>query len=111
MKQPSLTRVLPIYYQRKAVYRWVYETQEYCEDWQYDIYNDLLEEGVIKETVNGATFVKDYLFTSKSKNRTSLSLTAGVILCGSRNGWEYWTDSNNKRLNDDLELKKRLTNR
>ena len=88
-----------------------YETQEYCEDWQYDIYNDLLEEGVIKETVNGATFVKDYLFTSKSKNRTSLSLTAGVILCGSRNGWEYWTDSNNNRLNDDLELKKRLTNR
>ena len=29
MRQPSLTRVLPTYYQRKAVYRWAYETQEY----------------------------------------------------------------------------------
>ena len=87
-----------------------YDMQEYCEDWQYDIYNDLLEEGVIKETTVGATFVKDYLFTSKNKNKTALSMTAGVILCGSRNGWEYWTDSNSIRLNDDVELKKRLTN-
>lgn len=86
-----------------------YDMQEYCEDWQYDIYTDLLEAGVIKETAVGATFVKDYLFTSKNKNKTALSLTAGLILCGSRNGWEYWTDSNSTKLNEDVELKKRLT--
>ena len=86
-----------------------YDNQEYCEEWQYDIYNDLLEEGVLKVTTEGAIFIKDYLFPSKTKNRTALSLTAGLILCGSRNGWEYWTDSNNKRLNDNIELKQRLT--
>lgn len=88
-----------------------YENQEYCEDWQYDIYNDLLDDGIIKETTNGATFVKDYLFTAKTKNRTALSLTAGVILCGSRNGWDYWYDSSKNKLNEDVELKNRLTNR
>lgn len=88
-----------------------YENQEYCEDWQYDIYNDLLDDGIIKETTNGATFVKDYLFTAKTKNRTALSLTAGVILCGSRNGWDYWCDSSKNKLNEDVELKNRLTNR
>lgn len=86
-----------------------YENQEYCEDWQYDIYSDLLDEGVIKETANGATFVKNYLFASKNKNGTALSLTAGLILCGNRNGWEYWNDSSEKRLNEDVELKNRLT--
>lgn len=61
-----------------------YDIQDYCEDWQYDIYNDLLEENVIKETSNGATFIKNYLFTSKNKNKTALSMTAGIILCGNR---------------------------
>lgn len=86
-----------------------YNTQAYCEEGQYDLYNDLLEEGVIKETSTGATFVKNHLFTPKTKNKTALSVTAGLILCGSRNGWEYWVDSNNKRLNDDIDLKLRLT--
>lgn len=86
-----------------------YDNQEYCEDWQYDIYNDLLEEGVIKETTNGATFVKNYLFTAKKKKWTALSTTAGVILCGNRYGWDYWNDSNNKRLKEDVKLKERLT--
>ncbi len=54
--------------------------------------------------------MKNYLFTSKNKNKTALSLTAGVILCGSRNGWEYWNDSNDKKLNEDVKLKERLTN-
>lgn len=63
-----------------------YNSQEYCEEWQYDYYNDLLDEGVITETEKGATFLKNYLFTSRQKNSTALSLTAGLILCGSRNG-------------------------
>ena len=86
-----------------------YENQEYCEDWQYDIYNDLLDDGVIKETTNGATFVKNYLFTAKKKNLTALSTTAGLILCGNRNGWEYWSDSNDKHLNENVKLKEKLT--
>ena len=86
-----------------------YDTQEYCDDLLFDMYNDLLEEGFIKETPSGAQFIKNYLFISKNKNGTALSIAAAIILCGSRNGWEYWTDSNGRRLNDDLDLKELLT--
>ena len=41
-------------------------------------------------------------------NDTALSLTAGIILGGSRNGWEYWKDSNGQELQFDKELKKKL---
>lgn len=87
-----------------------YESQDYYEEWQYDLYNDLLEEEVIKETPDGAIFIKNHLFMAKKKNWTALSTTAGLILCGSRNGWEYWTDSEGKKLNEDIKLKERLTN-
>lgn len=78
-------------------------------EWQYDVYNSLLEEGIITETENGAIFVKDYLFTAQKMNSTALSISAGVILCGNRNGWEYWKDENGKPLNENKELKKRVT--
>ena len=39
---------------------------------------------------------------------TALSAAAGFILCGSRNGWEYWKDENGKPLNENAELKRRF---
>ena len=73
----------------------------------YNIYNELLDENIIKETENGAIFLKNYIFTTKNKNATSLSSSAGFILCGSRNGWEYWTNANNIKLNN-TDIKERL---
>ncbi len=84
-------------------------TESEATEWQYDIYNNLLEEGVIKETETGAIFVKNYLFTRQKVSNTALSVSAGVILCGNRNGWEYWKDENGNPLNSDKELKKRVT--
>lgn len=84
-------------------------TENNSGEWQYDIYNNLIEEGIIKETETGAIFIKNYLFTAQKMNSTALSVSAGVILCGNKNGWEYWKDENGKPLNDDKDLKKRVT--
>lgn len=81
------------------------------EDWQYEIYNQLLEDGIVKEIDKGAVFVKPYLFTAQKKNYTALSVSAGVILCGNRNGWDYWQDGSGKSLNSNKDLKARLTNK
>ena len=35
--------------------------------------------------------------------------TCILIEFGNRNGWEYWKDENGKPLNDDKDLKKRVT--
>lgn len=86
-----------------------YKNNTCNSDWQFDIFNELLLEGYIKETENGAIFVKPYLFSPQKKNYTALSVTAGLILCGSRNGWEYWKDSNGKSLNENTILKNRIT--
>lgn len=86
-----------------------YSTNDEAEEWQYDRYNELLDAGVIKETEKGAIFVKSFMFTPQVVNRTALSESAGIILCGNRNGWEYWKDGNGHSLNDNKQLKKRLT--
>lgn len=75
------------------------------QDWLIDIYNRLLEEGVIKETETGAIFVKSYLFTASRINDTALSYTASLILGGNRNGWEIRKDSSGKPLNSNTKLK------
>lgn len=77
----------------------------------YEIYNELLEDGIIKENDKGAVFMKPYLFVAQKKNATALSVSAGVILCGSRNGWEYWKDNSGKPLSLDKELRARLTDK
>ena len=46
---------------------------------------------------------------AQRKFSTALSAAASIILCGSRNGWEYWKDSNGNALNDNKQLKKKLT--
>lgn len=86
-----------------------YNSDKIPDEWQYELYNELLAEGVIKETEEGAVFVKPYLFTTQKKNQTALSTVAGLLLCGNRNGWEYWKDEKGNSLNSDTELKKRLT--
>lgn len=53
-------------------------------------------------------FVKPYLFTPQKANSTALSVTAGLLLCGNRNGWEYWKDQNGIALNDDKEPVKKI---
>ena len=79
------------------------------ESWVLDLYAELLESGVIKETAKGAVFVRPYLFMSQRKAATALSAAAGLILCGNRNGWEYWKDINGSPLNDNKQLKKKMT--
>ena len=86
-----------------------YNTNDNVEEWQYDLYSELLEGGVIKETDKGAVFVKPYLFMAQRKGYTALSISAGIILCGNRNGWEYWKDVNGHSLNENKLLKKKMT--
>lgn len=86
-----------------------YDKSKNYEEWQYDVYNQLLEDNIIKEIENGAIFIRSYMFSPQMKNRTSLSESAGLILCGSRNGWEYWKDSFGKPLNQNTKLKNKMT--
>ncbi len=81
------------------------ETPEWCVDW----YNTLLDDNIIKETENGAVFVKPYVASSQKKNGTALSAAAGLLLGGNRNGWEYWKDENGHSLNENKSLKKKLS--
>lgn len=78
------------------------------DEWLYDFYKDLLEEGIIKETENGAVFVKTHMFVPQRTNYTALSAAAGFILCGSRNGWEYWKDESGNSLNENSDLKQKF---
>lgn len=86
-----------------------YNENDNVEEWQYEVYSELLEDGIIKETEKGAVFVKPHLLMAQRKFSTALSAAAGIILCGSRNGWEYWKDSNGNALNDNKQLKKKMT--
>ena len=74
-----------------------------------DARQELIEEGIIAETDNGLYFTKQYIFYPKQSNSTALSTSASVILHGSRNGWEYWQDINQKPLNENKELKKKYS--
>ena len=60
---------------------------------------ELIDDGIVEETVGGLQFVQDYLASSVSK-------AAGLILGGSKNGWEYWKDSDGMIINDSLRKKK-----
>ena len=82
-------------------------TPEWCVDW----FSSLLEEGIVKETEIGAVFVKPLMVSAQKKNSTGLSAAAGLILGGNRNGWEYWKDETGKPLNDNKELKKKLSDK
>lgn len=62
-----------------------------------------------KETENGGIFIKSCMVSAQKKNSTGLSAAAGLILGGNRNGWEYWKDDNGISLNENKELKKKLS--
>ncbi len=88
------------------------EIKKYDEDtpeWCVDMFNTLLEDGIVKETDNGGVFIKPFMFVAQKKNSTGLSAAAGLILGGNRNGWEYWKDESGKPLNDNKDLKKKLS--
>ena len=60
-----------------------------------EIYEQLLDDGIIEETENGAIFKENYTFYSKQENNTALSTSAGFIHIATRNGKEYWLDDTN----------------
>ena len=70
--------------------------------------NELIEDGIIAIEGDKKIFKKSYLVKSRSKNQTALSTAASLILHGSRNGWEYWLDSEGKLLRQDPEIAKRF---
>ncbi|HBS10386.1 MAG TPA: hypothetical protein DEA28_01445, partial [Firmicutes bacterium] len=64
-----------------------------------ELYDQLLEDGIIEETNDGAIFKENYTFYSKIEGNTGLSTSAGFIQIGSRNGKEYWLDETNHSIN------------
>jgi len=72
------------------------------------LFGDLLDNEIIKEVLGdeniGGVFIKPYIFGANKKNSTGLSSSAGFILGGSRNGWEYWKDENGVPLKEDKEM-------
>lgn len=74
-----------------------------------EIRQELLEDKVIAESEGRLIFVKPYVFYSKLSNFTALSSSASVILHGSRNGWEYWTDDVGTALSNVYEIKNKFS--
>lgn len=61
---------------------------------------ELLDSGIIEETVDGLQFVQEYI-------ASSVSNAAALILGGSRNGWDYWKDADGVSINEFLREKKK----
>lgn len=78
-------------------------------EWVISTRQSLLDDGYICEKDDKYIFIKDYLIpTKKTTSSTSLSNAAGILLGGSRNGWEYWLQSDGKPLKRNKELYKRM---
>lgn len=86
-----------------------YDTSQNYEEWEKELYDDLLEKGIIVEKENTAEFLKPYMIYATRSNTTTLSATASFVLTGSKNGWDYWLDESGKPLNSNAELKKKMT--
>ncbi|MDF9824452.1 hypothetical protein M2475_000830 [Breznakia sp. PF5-3] len=54
---------------------------------------ELLDNGIIEETIGGLQFAQDYI-------ASSVSNAADLLLGGSRNGWTYWKDENGKSIDE-----------
>lgn len=61
---------------------------------------ELLEENILVEEDGNYVFKKDYTFYPQNNDSTALSSSAGFILHGSRNGWEYWKTKEGVKLCD-----------
>lgn len=65
---------------------------------------ELIDEGIIFDDVKNLVFKKSYMVNSKTKNKTALSAAASLILHGSRNGWNYWVDSEGRPLSGNKDI-------
>ena len=75
-----------------------------------EYYEELINEGLIKENNNSHVITKNVTFYPKNKSGTALSSTASFVLrTGSRNGWHYWKDKDKKSLSENIELKNKLS--
>lgn len=74
-----------------------------------DLRQELLDEEIIAERENGLVFIKNHIFYRKVIGSTALSATAGLILYGSRNGWDYWLNESGAKLGSNKPLKRKFT--
>lgn len=71
-----------------------------------DLRKELLDEGIIFYNEQKMVFKKSFMVNAKTKSRSALSSSADLILHGSRNGWEYWTNNEGKPLSQVQEIAK-----
>lgn len=60
-----------------------------------EVRQEMLDKEIIKKTIGGLQFTQDYVVPSVSN-------AAGLILGGSRNGWDCWKDEDGIIINDSL---------
>ena len=73
------------------------KVDNFNSDLQLSTFMELLDDGIIVEEDNCYVFKKDYTFYAHG-NATALSTSAGFVLNGSRNGWDYWKTSSGVKL-------------
>lgn len=86
-----------------------YDSSRSYEEWEKELYDDLIDKGIIAEKNEITIFIKSYIMYTSRNNSTALSAAASFVLTGSKNGWDYWLDSNGNPLNDNTVLKKKIT--
>lgn len=69
-----------------------------------ELRQELLDEGIIFNNGQKMIFKKSYMVNAKTKSGSALSSSADLILHGSRNGWEYWTNEQGKILKQIKEI-------
>lgn len=69
-----------------------------------ELRQELLDEGIIFDNGQKMIFKKSYMVNTKIKSGSALSSSADLILHGSRNGWEYWTNKEGKPLKQIKEI-------
>ena len=60
-----------------------------------EVRQEMLDKGIIEKTIGGLQFTQDYV-------APSVSNAAGLILGGSRNGWDCWKGEDGIIINDSL---------
>lgn len=65
---------------------------------------ELIEEGIIFDDGKKIIFKKSFMVNAKTKVDSALSSSARLILHGSRNGWEYWQNSEGVPLKQIREI-------
>ncbi len=74
-------------------------------EWHTELFNNLLEEEIIKVENETVVFLKSYTFYARVVNSSALSNSASFLLLQSRSGWESWTDKSGTQLNQINGLK------